>query len=151
MHTRGHGARSSTTTSIHHKGTQPGSPLADIAYNYYMSFILKELQNYVDNDEGIQHGAAQLGQELTVNRGGVGGRRRGADCLRNQRRPAGSSQAHHQVRGGHAPCPRQQFSKGKTELLINYRGKGAREHRKKTFLDDKGTIRIHDGDRVYPQ
>lgn len=45
----------------------------------------------------------------------------------------------------------QEFSRGKTELLINYRGRGAREHRKKTFLDDTGTIRIHDGDRVYPQ
>ena len=48
------------------RGTRPGSPIADIAFNYYMGHIIRDLQQCIDEDEDLKSISATLGIPLRV-------------------------------------------------------------------------------------
>ena len=107
------------------RGTRPGSPLADAAFNYYLAVVHRKIQKALDEDQTLQLVAGRIGMEFHAVVWvddimlPIAAESNEALIQKAQHYVAWTNHIlwQHGFRGN--------FDKGKTELLLNLRGKDA--------------------------
>ena len=121
------------------RGTRPGSPLADLAFNYYMGHILRDLQQCIDEDAVLHSLSAQIGIPL-----------RAIAWVDDLVIPilAPTNEDLMQLLGQYTWLVRTvmrkhgfvvNFAKGKTEAVVTFRKSEAKWWRTEAFVHKEGT------------
>ena len=124
------------------RGSRPGSPLADLAYNILMSSLLKKLQSLIHHLPALQDAHAFLEIVAPVI-AWVDDIAIPISCLQASQLDdllvTVMEQLH--ILFGNFGL-RINSDKGKTEAIINYRGPAAAQLRRQRFVDDFGVISV---------
>ena len=121
-----------------YRGTRPGSPLADLAFNYYLGNILTDIQNCIENDETLIAMSRELGIQLRI-----------ISWVDDLVIPlvAPSNQQLMELIQMYTYLLRTvmrrhgfliNFGRGKTEVVVSFRKADAPQWRKKVFIDNQG-------------
>ena len=121
-----------------YRGTRPGSPLADLAFNYYLGNSLKDIQQCIENDETLIAMSRELGIQLRI-----------ISWVDDLVIPLVAPTNHQlmeliqtytyllrTVMRRHGFLIN--FGRGKTEVVVSFRKTDAPSWRKKVFIDDQG-------------
>lgn len=128
-----------------HRGSRPGSPLADLAYNTMMQPLLSELQEVLDTEWRHHHACAQLGlasspiawvDDVAIPIVDVEAQRLDETTVRILQRVDKTFQQHGLSLN---------YAAGKTEAVIQYRGKAAPEMRERRFIEHLGQLPLGQG------
>ena len=124
------------------RGSRPGSPLADLAYNILMSSLLRQLQTFIHQLPALQeaHAFMELLAPIIV---WVHDIAIPISCLYASQLDGLLSvvmQQLHMIFGQYGL--RINSDKSKTEAIINYRGPDAAQLRRQRFIDDYGMIDV---------
>ena len=133
------------------RGSRPGSPVADMAFNYFMGFLVREVQKKLAADEDLQALAIELGV--------------GVHCIawvddlmvplfaRSNALLLATIQKMviflHQLLSAHGFL--LNYQRGKTEVIANFRGPSADAHRRQVFIEDQGAILLPDAPSAMPR
>eukprot|EP00435_Cladocopium_sp_Y103_P071422 s996_g37.t1 len=126
------------------RGSRPGSPLADVAYNSLMSLVIRELQTAIDAHPPLQRAFAMLGlsapivawvDDLAVPLTAV----HATDMVSMLQWLATTT-----VRICHTFGLQLNFSPGKTETVVAFRGPGAPACRAQWMVQAQGCIPLPD-------
>ena len=132
-----------------HRGTRPGSPLADLMFNCYMAGLLKSIQEAMSQDPRLERIAEVTGADFRVIAW--------VDDITLPMQADTNQELLQMVRdyvhliaeimtthGFHL-----NYDRGKTEALLTFRGRDAPAHRRTLFLEEKGQLNVstepHDG------
>ena len=131
------------------RGSRPGSPIADLAYNVMMSFLLKELQTALHQLPLLQQANCFL-QCSSPTVAWVDDIALPLPCLQASDLDALLESAMgeiHRVFRGYGL--RLNCTAGKTEAIVQYRGPGAPERRKARFIDGYGRLDVPGHDSLH--
>ena len=126
------------------RGSRPGSPLADLAYNTMMQSLLREVQEIMDADGVLHTACAALGlqtapiawvDDVAIPLLDCDATTMDSTTIRILRKVDAVFQRH---------GLRLNYSAGKTEAVIQYRGQSAPAMRQHRFIDNLGRLPIND-------
>eukprot|EP00438_Fugacium_kawagutii_P026949 Skav204987 [mRNA] locus=scaffold1180:653267:656293:- [translate_table: standard] len=127
------------------RGSRPGSPLADLAFNTVMLSVLRDVQTFVDHHPTLQEAAARAGASIPLVAW--------ADDLAVPVLSVLASALDDTVVDVvdflrltvESYGMRLNFAAGKTETVLSYRGTGAVQCREHRFLQCGGTLAVPGG------
>ena len=125
-----------------YRGTRPGSPIADLAFNYYLGHILRDLQECMDSDETIQ----QLSREIGIPLRAIAWVDDLVIPLASTNNTTLMDMVTEYTRLVQLVMHKHgflvNFSKGKTEAVVTFRRKDAPGWRESIFVDNQGQCEI---------
>ena len=124
------------------RGSRPGSPIADLAYNVMMSSLLRNLQMAIDDLPGIQHANAVLQCRAPL-LAWVDDVALPVPCLHASQMDALLEQTMLIMHSTFTSYGlRLNCSPGKTEAIVQYRGSQAPDLRRQRFIDGFGRLPV---------
>lgn len=135
----------SSDLHVTHRGSRPGSPLADISFNCLMRAVLSDLRTLVSGFSSLQAAACKVGLEIPVLAwvDDVALVLPHLDALTCDATLQSFLPAVEQVFNSYGM--RLNFSKNKTEIMCRYKGSGSTQANRTRFVDCLGVLPLRPG------
>ena len=132
-----------------HRGTRPGSPLADLAFNCLMSRVLSKIQEELDNDQElqqfVQHTSFKMYTLAWVDDIAIPLAVSDNDLLVSKVRHYTLKVQKIMLSLGFT----LNMDKGKTEAVLTFRGRGAPQKRRELYLQKEASISLNSSSAIH--